>query len=115
MDVRLVQLLGSFIAARSEYALARLECAMHAPEAPAPPLISRLSAPSEAALHADWPQIEEQLELALRYAKRMERSDPRAYRNDGAYRALDRAIREMDQYARAVRWVLTVTHNEDAQ
>lgn len=107
MDVRLVQLLGSFITARSEYALARLECAMYAPDIPAPPTIDRLTEPSEGALQAEWPAVERQLEAALSYVKHVERSNPR-------YRALDRSVREMDQYARAVRWVLTVTQNEDA-
>ncbi len=106
-----MQLLGSFIAARSEYALARLECAMHAAELPAPPVIGRLSEASETVLRTEWPDVEAQLETALAYAKHAERSNASAYRSDGAYRALDRALREMDQYARAVRWVLTITEN----
>ena len=60
MDVRLVQLLGSFITARSEYALVRLECAMHDPALPAPPVIDRLSDASERALRDEWPAIEQQ-------------------------------------------------------
>lgn len=115
MDVRLVQLLGSFIAARTQYALARLECAMHAPELPAPPTIDRLSDVSEYALQSEWPSVELQLDAALSYAKHVERSNAQAYRDDGAYRSLDRALRELDQYARAVRWVLTVTESGEQQ
>ena len=113
MDVRLVQLLGSFIGARSQYALVRLECAQHAPELPSPPLIDRLSEASEASLRDEWPVIERQLDAALAYGKHLTRSKNSTYGDDAAFRALDRALRELDQYARAIRWVLTVTENED--
>lgn len=114
MDVRLVQLLASFIRARGDYALARLECAMHESRGPAPPVIDRLSDASETALRTEWPAVERQLETALAYGKTIARSDGRIYREDAGYRALDRSLRELDQYARAIRWVLTVTENEDA-
>ncbi len=114
MDVRLVQLLASFIRARGEYALARLECAMHDEPAPPPPVIDRLTDAGESTLRLEWPVVERQLEAALAYGKLLSRTKSRAYREDGAYRALDRSLREMDQYARAIRWVLTVTENEDA-
>ncbi len=113
MDVRLVQLLGSFISARSDYALTRLECAMHAPQYPAPPVIDRLSEASERALREEWPGIEQQLEVAVTYGKRAQRAKNLPMREDAAFRALDRALREMDQYARAIRWVMAVTENED--
>lgn len=115
MDVRLVQLLGSFISARAEYALARLECAMHAPDLPAPPLVARLSEASERALHSEWPVLERQLDSALGYGKRVAGMKGEAYREDAAFRGLDRALREMDQYARAIRWVLAVTEREDVE
>ena|SRR5271154_5068825 len=114
MDVRLVQLLGSFITARSGYALVRLECAMHDPALPAPPTIDRLSDASERALRDEWPAIERQLESALSYGKHLSRSSGKRWSEDAAYRAFDRALRELDQYARAIRWVLTVTESEDA-
>lgn len=114
MDVRLVQLLGSFIGVRSQYALVRLECAQHAPELPSPPLIDRLSEASEAALREEWPAIERQLDAALAYGKHLARSKSSSYNEDAAFRALEQALRELDQYARAIRWVLTVTENEDA-
>ena len=115
MDVRLIQLLGSFITARSEYALVRLECAMHAPNVPAPPIIDRITDASERTLHDEWPSVERQIEGALTYMKHAQRSDSAAFQNNAAYRALDRSLREMDQYARAIRWVLTVTQSEDAK
>jgi hypothetical protein len=114
MDVRLVQLLGSFIATRSEYALARLECAWHAPDLPPPPVIDRITEASELSLVEEWPVVERQLDAALAYAKLLARSKGNNYQRDGAYRNLDRTLRELDQYARAIRWVLTVTESEDA-
>ncbi len=115
MDVRLVQLLGSFITARSEYALLRLECAMHAPELAAAPVIGRLSDASERALQVEWPEIERQLESAVRYGKLLAGKKRSIYREDPAFNALQRSLRELDQYARAIRWVLTVTESEDSR
>ena len=114
MDVRLVQLLASFIRARGEYALARLECAMHDEQSPPPPVIDRLTDASEMTLRTEWPAVERQLEAAVAYGKLLSRTKSKLYREDGGFRALDRTLREMDQYARAIRWVLTVTQNEDA-
>jgi hypothetical protein len=109
MDVRLVQLLGSFITARSQYTLARLEFAMRHPDDAAPPVINRLVEPSERALREEWPVLETQLENALGFADRLERAKRRTLQRDDAYRALQRSLRELDQYARAIRWVVTVT------
>jgi hypothetical protein len=114
MDVRLVQLLGSFIAARNEYALARLECSMHDPELPSAPVIDRLSDASERSLREEWPLVERQLDAALAFGKLLSRNVGTRWQDDAAYRAFDRALRELDQYARAIRWVLTVTESEDA-
>jgi len=72
MEVRLVQLLGSFITTTSTYALARLEYAMRHPESASPPLIDRLSDASEATLRSEWERIERQLESARRYVKEHE-------------------------------------------
>jgi hypothetical protein len=114
MDVRLVQLLASFISARSEYALARLECAMHDPALPAPPVVDRLSDASERALRDEWPAIERQLDAALSYGKHLARSSGKKWSEDATYKSFDRALRELDQYARAIRWVLTVTDTESS-
>ena len=114
LDVRLVQLLGSFIGARSQYTLVRLEFAMKHERVPAPPLVTRLAEPSERALNEDWPAIETQLEKALAYAKRLERERSKKYLEDPATQWLLRSVREMDQLSRAIRWVLTVTQSEDS-
>jgi hypothetical protein len=108
MEVRLVQLLGSFISTTSAYSLARLEYAMRHPEATAPPLIDRLSDASEGTLRHEWERVERQLELARRYVK--EHDDARGKRAvyDASFGWLQRTIRELEQYARAVRWVMTV-------
>ena len=113
MDVRLVQLLGSFIAARSQYSLARLEFAMHFPREPAPPLIDRLLEPTETALRDDWPVLEQQLDAALEFVKSLTAAKRRAkIVKDEGFRSLERAVRELDQYGRAIRWVLTVTETD---
>jgi hypothetical protein len=114
MDVRLVQLLGSFIRARGDYALARLECAMLDGDSPAPPTIDRLTDASETTLRVQWPVVERQLDAALAYGKLLSRTQNKAFGEEPAFRALDRSLRELDQYARAIRWVLTVTESEDA-
>ena len=113
MDVRLVQLLGSFIRARGDYALARLECAMQDGHSEAPPTIDRLSDASELTLRVQWPIVERQLEAALAYGKTLSRTKAEAYQEQPGYRALDRSLKELDQYARAIRWVLTVTETEE--
>jgi hypothetical protein len=108
MEVRLVQLLGSIIATSCAYTLARLEFAMRHPELPAPPLIDRLSDASEPTLRAQWTAVERQLEEARRFLR--EHDDRRGKRAvyDPSFGWLQRTTRELDQYARAVRWVLTV-------
>lgn len=108
MEVRLVQLLGSFITTTSAYTLARLDYAMQHPELPAPPLIDRLSDASESTLSAEWAKVERQLELARRYVK--DHDDARGKRAvyDKTFGWLQSTTRELEQYARAVRWVMTV-------
>ena len=108
MEVRLVQLLSSFIGVSADYALARLEFAMHHPTRLAPPLIDRLPDASEATLRERWPKIEVQLENALRYTKQLRR-DRGNRQHDTSAGWLLRTTQELDQYARAIRWVLTVT------
>jgi hypothetical protein len=108
MEVRLVQLLASFISVSADYALARLEFALRDPAVPAPPVIERLPDASEESLRVSWPQVEAQLDAAVAYTKHL----PPARSNDdekGPTAWLRRTVREMDQYARAIRWVLTVT------
>ena len=112
MDVRLVQLLGSFITARSQYALARLEYAMKHSEDAAPPVIDRLLEPSERALREEWPGLESQLDLAVDFVRRLERNRTSRGGKDESFRWLQRSVRELDQYARAIRWVMTVSENE---
>jgi hypothetical protein len=109
VEVRLVQLLASFIRVSSEYSLARLEYAMKHPGAPAPPVIDRLPDASEDTLRTIWPTIEAQLESAHAYAKQLAVSRGNHAQEDTAGGWLRRTVKELDQYARAIRWVLTVT------
>jgi hypothetical protein len=108
MEVRLVQLLGSFITTTSTYALARLEYAMRHPESASPPLIDRLSDASEGTLRTEWEHVERQLELARRYVKEHDDSRGKRAVYDTTFAWLQRTTRELEQYARAVRWVMTV-------
>ena len=111
MDLRLAQLAESFIGAQDRYTLARLEFALRHPRDPAPPLLDRLSEPLEPAVRAVWPRVEIQLQEALAFLGRVERSKPRKLSRDTGYRVLQRSLRELDQGARAIRWVLTVTES----
>lgn len=108
MEVRLVQLLGSFITTTTGYVLARLEFAMRHPEAPAPPLIDRLPDASEMTLHTRWDVVERQLEAARRFVKSQDDARGKRAVYDASFAHLQRTIRELEQYARAVRWVMTV-------
>jgi hypothetical protein len=112
MEVRLVQLSASFIRVGAEYSLARLEFAMTHPAAPAPPLIDRLPDASEETLRGTWPRIEGQLEEARAYAKQFAAPGGSAGRENISSGWLRRTVQELDQYARAIRWVLTVTEKE---
>lgn len=110
MDARLRQLAESFIQAQERYALARLEFAIRHPRMPAPPLLDRLEA-LDPALREQWAHIEIQLQDALAYCGRLERSKLRKLARDTGYRLLQQPLRALDQHARAIRWVLTVTEN----
>src|SRR5271165_382453 len=98
MEIRLVQLLGSFIATTSEYTLARLDFAMRHPTLPSPPVVDRLSDASELTLAIEWDRIERQLEEAQCYLRRVE--DPRGKRAvyDRSFATLRRTVRELEQY-----------------
>jgi len=109
MEVRLVQLLGSFIRVSADYALARLEFAMTHPDAAAPPIIERPPDASEQTLRTLWPHIEEQLDEARVYTKQFGGRRSSQTKEDLAAGWLRRTVQELDQYARAIRWVLTVT------
>jgi hypothetical protein len=108
MEVRLVQLLGSFITTTSSYVLARLEYALKHPERPAPPLIARLADASETTLRTQWETVERQLDCARRYLQAQDDSRGKRAAYDPSFAHLQRTTRELEQYARAVRWVMTV-------
>ena len=108
MNPRLVNLLASFIRGSGDYALARLEFSMRFAGRPAPPLLERLPDASEATLRARWDAIEDQLAAIRAYVKQVEAAAGSEERSDPAFRWLRRTVRELDQYARALRWVLTV-------
>ncbi len=109
MDVRLVQLLGSFITGTSNYALARLETAMAFSTREAPPVLRRLPDASEDTLRTRWDGVEDDLAAVARWLKQFEATADSTARSDPAYLWLRRTARELEQYARAVRWFITVT------
>jgi hypothetical protein len=108
MEVRLVALLASFIGTSADYSLARLEFATRHPALAAPPTIDRLPDASEATLRTRWPQIEAQLEAALAFTKQLEAALGSVGADDTTAGWLRRTLQELDQHARAIRWVLTV-------
>jgi hypothetical protein len=81
---------------------------MRHPESPSPPLIDRLSDASEASLRDEWERIEQQLERARRYVKEFDDARGKRAVYDSTFAWLQRTTRELEQYARAVRWVMTV-------
>lgn len=114
MNPRLVNLLASFIRGSSDYALARLEFAMGPYGDPSPPVLERLPDASAATLRERWDVVENQLAEAVAFVKQVENGGGTERRSDPAFRRLRRTVRELDQYARALRWVLTV-HGSDPQ
>ncbi len=112
INPRLVNLLGSFIGGTSAYALARLELASLFPSHPAPPVLDRLPDASEATLRAHWDRIENQLHGIIDYVERIEADQRGPQRSAPAFAWLKRTVRELDQYARALRWVMTVTESD---
>jgi len=105
---RLVQLLSSFIEVSGSYALARLEFAMRHPRLPSPPVLFRLSEASEETARDRWDAVERQLEIARRYVGALDDRRGKRAAYDPTYARLHRTVRELDRYARAVRWVMTV-------
>lgn len=109
MESRLSQLLASFIKVSNEYTLARLEFALRFPERESPPVLARLIDTSERTIRREWDSIESQLEAVAAFLKQIERQPRSRERSDPGFTSLVRTARELDQYARALRWVLTVT------
>lgn len=107
MEPRLVRLLSSVIRVTGDYTLARLEFSLRHPKLAAPPVIERLAEASEESLRERWESVEGQLENAIGYAKQIER-EPGSVPKDPAFGWLRRTLKELDQYARAIRWIMTV-------
>lgn len=101
--------MASFLRVQSDYALARLEFALRFPERESPPVLFRPPDGSEAGLRRSWESVEAQLDAIAAYLKQIERQPRTRERSDPAFQRLCRTARELDQYARALRWVLTVT------
>jgi hypothetical protein len=112
MDQKLVRTLSSFITRSSDYSLARLEFASRNPQLPAPPVLDRLPDASERTLRERWEQLERQLDAIMTFVRRFDDAEGRKFDEDATFRWLARTAKELDQYGRALRWVLTVTERD---
>ena len=112
MDQKLVRALSSFITRSGDYSLARLEFAMLNPLLPAPPVLDRLPDASERTLRERWEQLERQLDGIMAFIREYDDAEGRKAGEDATFRWLARTAKELDQYGRALRWVLTVTERE---
>jgi len=112
MDQKLVRALSSFITRSSDYSLARLEFAMQNPQLPAPPILDRLPDASERTLRDRWSQLERQLDAIMSFIRETDDAEGRKAGEDATFRWLARTAKELDQYGRALRWVLTVTERD---
>ncbi len=104
--------LSSFITRSGDYALARLEFAIRNPGAPVPPLLDRLPDASEQTLRDHWERLEGQLAQIMAFIRPGGDAEGRSASDDATFRWLVRTARELDQYGRALRWVLTVTERD---
>ena len=115
MDQRIVRALSSFISRSGEYSLARLEFALEHPELPAPPVLERLPDASERTLRERWNRLEGQLDDIMAFLRSLDDVEGRTDRADATFAWLMRIIRELDQYGRALRWILTVTERDEGK
>ncbi len=79
------------------------------PEHRSPPVLDRLPDASERTLREQWDRIEDQLHGIVDYVKQIEFDSCSTQRSAASFGWLKRTVRELDQYARAMRWVMTVT------
>ena len=112
MDQKLVRALSSFITRSSDYSLARLEFATQNPQLPSPPILDRLPDASERTLRERLEQLERQLDVIMAFINEFDDAEGRKAAEDATFRWLARTAKELDQYGRALRWVLTVTERD---
>jgi hypothetical protein len=112
LDQKLVRALSSFITRSTDYSLARLEFATKHPQLPAPPILDRLPDASERTLRERWEPLERQLDAIMAFIREQNDAEARNGADDATFRWLMRTAKELDQYGRALRWVLTVTERD---
>jgi hypothetical protein len=112
LDQRLVRALSSFITRSGDYSLARLEFASQNPGLPAPPILDRLPDASERTLRERWEQLDGQLDAIMTFVGTLDDAEGRIDGSAATLRWLVRTAKELDQYGRALRWVLTVTERD---
>ncbi len=79
---------------------------------PAPPVLERLPDASEQTLRDHWETLDGQLDDIMAFLRSLDDAEGRIARDDATFGWLTRIIRELDQYGRALRWVLTVTERD---
>ena len=85
---------------------------MQHPDLPAPPVLDRLPDASEQTLRERWDALDGQLDAIMAFLRSVDDGQGRIARDDATFAWLARIIRELDQYGRALRWVLTVTERD---
>jgi len=83
------------------------------PDVSPPPVLERLPDASERTLREHWDRVENQLHEIIDYMKRAQ--DDNRLRSAPSFRSLGRTVRELDQYARALRWVMTITQQDSTE
>ena len=81
---------------------------MRHPRFASPPPLRALPVATEDAARDGWDEVERQLEAARRYLAALALRPRKRAPYDAAYARLERTVRELDRYARAVRWTMTV-------
>jgi len=108
MEERLARLLASYSSTTSKYVLARLEFALKHPRMPAPPLLARPVKATQNPAEIAWDDVERDLDAVRLYLRNINDQRGKRAAYDPPFASLQRAYLELDQYARAVRWLITI-------
>ena len=63
-------------------------------------------------LRERWQHLERQLDVIMTFIHELDDAEGRKVNGDATFRWLARTAKELDQYGRALRWVLTVTERD---
>jgi hypothetical protein len=108
MEERLARLLASYSSTTNKYVLVRLEFALKHPKMTAPPLVARPAQATQSLPETAWDDVEQNLDAVRLYLRRINDQRGKRAAYDPPFAALQRTYLELDQYARAVRWLITI-------